>query len=201
MKPLVVAFLIISFCTEAQQLMRKAYFGVGRSSFDVELPTEKYPTWELRGGLLWNKNLTDVISINFGIGGFVKLKRKSYYYYGIYYTGGKGYIDNALDKTTSEIIHLGIDVPVTFDFTVPKVITFEVGGMGRAWNGTDDPNNVLSAQLEAGLLLGLKRQLTKRISVSAQYYYTLTPLWINDLRNEFLQIKFEYALKKRRRLF
>jgi hypothetical protein len=176
---LIACFLITIHTVDAQPTKSPRSWqysimtGAGISRFEVNgIQTEKYPTAEFKIGGVVKKSFNSRIGFRSGLNVCIKSKRNSYLTDGVYYNG-KGFLIPSLDETTSKKTHVAIELPIALygKFAWNSELVF--GVMGRAWQATDLPGDILKSQQEYGLWGALNKPVTKRIDAGIELYWGL----------------------------
>ncbi|WKV13364.1 hypothetical protein [Marivirga harenae] len=142
--------------------------GVGLTAFNVTgYHTENYPATAIRlGGMITRPIINDRIRIGLGLNLFYRDKSESLLD-GIYYYG-RGYPLHRLDETAIQR-HLAFEFPINFQYLLSSSSSIAAGFMVRQW-ATNKNVDLLSSQMEYGIIAGFKQNLVMGMSIGLDVF-------------------------------
>ncbi len=217
---LLIAFVLIGFCSSAQEspgvpnnkVRFTAIAGFGQSTFAFNIPSpSKFTTPEFRLGLGIIKPLSKFFEVKSGISFGVKMTREPYTK-----QTAQGFLVvvtspafmpgfmNA-DELASKRNHYFLEIPLLLQvhFNHQKV-GLRSGINSRFWQPNNSDVDLLTARPELGILVGAYYELNSKLNIGLDYYYGLTKMdkseyMINSdppftliMYNRFLQMNLEY---------
>ncbi len=205
---LVVIFstLLINVAQSQQNKLEKnryhfsGVFGIARSKFEISgVPTEDYPTLEMRLGGGISRTLGSKLKIKSGLNICLRTKRKSYLINGNYY--GRGIPLLLLDETASKQNHFAIELPLYLNYSLNSVTNINAGFMGRFWQPTNLDGDILKSTKEIGFIAGAERRIFPQWTFGIQFYFGISRLITGYLvgptnyvvKNRFAQLTLEYT--------
>jgi len=184
----------------SKRINLSGYFGAGMSYFGVSNApnSPSYESIEFRFGLIVNRTLNSILKLKAGLILSTKLKRESYYPAPISLLA-----NYSLDKTASSRTHFSIDIPIMVQVSILKeLMNVKIGANLRFWFPNNANVDALTGRNELGLILGLNRNVSKRVNIGAEFYSGLTKIYSYtesssstkkaNVTNNFLQIGVEY---------
>jgi hypothetical protein len=180
--------------------------GLGRSSFDVSIPSSKFTTPEFRAGIGVSKPIRK-FEIKLSVLPGIKGTRTSYLKGTVYSQPGIPLY--SLNETVSSRSHLVIDFPLMIQYNTknPK-LGIRLGFNTRIWAPNNDHVDVLTARIEGGLVGGACIRF-KHFSLGADGYYGLTEIYGGSIdysgqytirysvKNTYLQLTIEIPFKSK----
>ena len=197
--------------------------GITRSTFVYDRHTPSaitFPTTELRIGMGVTKPIVKNLELKSALILGLKIKRRPYFENSNYYLGG---MLGMLDETVSNHHHLFFEIPLVLQynfsktvFGMPNFVGLRLGVNYRLFfrHSPNDfrysaDDDLLNGTKELGVLIGCNFNITKKISVALEYGIGITKIgdmFVYDAnrnlsynsyaRNNFIQLKMEYRLKK-----
>ncbi|HPH45579.1 MAG TPA: hypothetical protein PLJ60_11145 [Chryseolinea sp.] len=215
---ILVAFLLSTLIVLGQsekgylsnnKIIYTGFFSVGRSTFKSSLSAPSaFPTLELRMGAGISKSLGEIIELRSRLAFGVKFKREAYNKPGQSYVIGPPFME--LDEVSSSRNHYFLEIPLVIQFNLPHPkLGFNIGANYRFFLPNNSDVDFLTNRSDLGIITGLTYRGFGRLEIGMDYYFGITKLYSSagtidttefelNTRNQFAQIRIEYALRKKK---